>query len=445
MQFNLFIYFIFSLFVVLIYYVVPINWRKYILLISSFIFYGMLDLQYLPVMLGLIIVSYGIAFRMGKEMVIERKRAWLILGIVIVVVVLILFKELIFEMPLGLSYYSFKIISYLADVYTGKRKYESSLTVYAIYISFFPQILCGPISRSLEFTEQLYNSLKFDQIKCEKGICLILSGLFKKIVIAERIAIYVNAVFADFEEYPWIALWLAAFFYSIQIYCDFAGYSEIAIGIMYILGIYSDDNFKRPYFAGSIQEFWDRWHISLSSWLQEYVYIPLGGNRKGGFRKKINVLVTFLISGFWHGNGSGYLIWGLYHGVLNILPVKKRKSRLQKIITQVMTFLLVTFGWIFFKMEHVGRAVEYILCMFKDIKLNSSTITESILPFSGDYSCVALFLTVMLFIIIEWVIEVKEERNTGEGRMKTVKIIFYIMSIILFGTVGNSSFIYMNY
>jgi len=420
---------------------IPPEFRKYLLLFTSLFFYGMQDLLFLPLLMALISISYFVSQRMSKEADCFKRKKWMVCGIGILVITLIVFKSVVLKMPLGISYYSFKIISYIADVYSGKIECERGFVNYAVYISFFPQILCGPISRFTAFTEQL-DSVIFDRVKCKKGICLILSGMFKKLVIAERLAVYVDTVFGNYQSYPGIALWLAAFFYSFQIYFDFAGYSEIVIGITYLLGIETPNNFVHPYFARSVREFWDRWHISLSQWLRDYIYIPLGGNRKGEIRKKINLLVTFLVSGFWHGSGSGYLAWGMYHGILNLLPEKKSSSKFRCICGQVVTFTLVTFGWIFFRLEDAGEAIKYIICMFVNLKINLQLIAAAILPFSGDYSCIALFLTVCLFILIEWVIEIREERQKEIG---FIKIVFYTFTLILFGTIGSSSFIYMNY
>lgn len=442
MQFNLFTFLLFSIMIVFLYYRVPVQYKKQLLLIASLVFYGIWDLFFLPLLIGLIGISYYISFRINEETEADKRKKWMIGGIGTIVITLIVFKSTAFHMPLGISYYSFKIISYIADVYAGKRDCEKKLINYAIYVSFFPQILSGPISRSKEFSGQLDYKGVFDKTKFEKGICLILAGMFKKAVVAERLAVYVDAVFGNYQSYPGIALWLAAFLYSFQIYFDFAGYSEIAIGITCMLGIDTPDNFVHPYFAKNIQDFWDRWHISLSQWLRDYVYIPLGGNRKGNIRKKINILITFLVSGFWHGNGSGYLVWGMYHGVLNLLSEKKSKDKFQGVCGQVLTFILVTFGWIFFRLEDAGEAIKYIMCMFTNMKINMQLIAEAILPFSNDYSCVSLFITVMMFVIIEWFIEIREERRKPE---RTIRIVFYVLVIILFGTVGSSNFIYMNY
>ena len=441
MNFNLPIFVLFSAVVIFFYYIISPGFRKYYLLGASVIFYGMQDIFALPLLIILISMSYFTSLQMRRETEHNKRKRWMIFGIGIVVMTLIVCKNIVFKMPLGISYYSFKIISYLADVYSEKREYEHRCVNYAVYVLFFPQILCGPISRSSEFIEQL-DFLIFDKEKCGKGICLILSGLFKKMVIAERLAVYVDTIFENFQSYSGIALWMAAFFYSIQLYLDFAGYSEIVIGITYLLGIKTQSNFVRPYFASSIQEFWDRWHISLSSWLRDYIYIPLGGNRKGNTRKKINILVTFCLSGFWHGNGSGYLVWGIYHGILNLFPKRKTNSVFQQIYGQVVTFTLVMFGWIFFRLEDAHEAMKYIISMFVNLKVNLQIIVDAILPFSGDYSCIALFLTVIIFILFEWIIEIRDEK---QKEINFMRIIFYVFSIVLFGNMGSSSFIYMNY
>ena len=346
-------------------------------------------------------------------------------------------------MPLGISYYTFKIISYLADIYLQKRAPETSFIHYAIYVSFFPQIICGPIARSLEITDTLKKDLIFNKSLVHSGSLLILSGLFKKLVIADRLNIYVNSIFSSPAAYPSLALWMAAFFYTVQLYCDFAGYSEIAIGICNLFGFTSRSNFNLPYFSYNIKDFWKRWHISLSSWLQDYIYIPLGGNRKGVLRQKFNVLITFLVSGLWHGNGLNFIAWGLYHGILNLFPSKKPVSKWGQFFQTLITFLCVMFGWILFKASSIQNAAAFFLQMFSSWQFDMNSIIASIMPFTGDYSCLAHLLTVALFLLILLIYEWKEYLHPD--RKYPSKYFIYAVSVLFFGMIGQNSFLYANF
>jgi D-alanyl-lipoteichoic acid acyltransferase DltB (MBOAT superfamily) len=351
-------------------------------------------------------------------------------------------RNILGHTPIGISYYCFKIISYLVDRYTGKTKSKASLADYAIYISFFPQIVSGPISRSDEIIRQLDNMTLTNRRNWINGIRLIVMGGFLKYVIAERLVFYVDAVFGNYNSYNGMALLMAAFFYSVEIYCDFAGYSSISIGVARIFGIQCSDNFDRPYLAANIKEFWARWHISLSSWLRDYIYIPLGGNRKGKLRRNVNIIITFLVSGIWHGNGTGYIFWGLYHGMLNIIFTKKSNNHFVKLLMIVINFVAVTFGWIFFKLEDVVEGFKYVKHMLLDFRINIAGITEAVLPFTNDNSCVAFMLTACVFIFIELVLEIARKDSEYYS---TAVYMFYAVSIVLFGAFGSSGFIYMNY
>jgi D-alanyl-lipoteichoic acid acyltransferase DltB (MBOAT superfamily) len=216
----------------------------------------------------------------------------------------------------------------------------------------------------------------------------------------------------------------------------------MSIGVAQIFGIECGDNFNRPYLSTNIKEFWSRWHISLSSWLKDYIYIPLGGNRKGKLRRNINIIITFLVSGIWHGNGTGYIFWGLYHGLLNILPIRKTDRQFVKAVMIFANFVAVTIGWIFFKLENVVAGFEYIKHMIMSFKINLSSITEALLPFTNDYSCVAFILTVCVFILVELVLEI---RAKDSKYYSTAVYMFFVASLVLFGAFGSSGFIYMNY
>ena len=423
--------------------------KKIFLLIASIIFYLYLDAKYFLLLLFEIIVSYLIAKLLEKK----KSKAYLISGIAVAVFILAFFKysgfiirktslSLNILMPIGVSYYSFKIISYLIDTYKNTIDYKVSFLDYFIYVSFFPEILSGPISRPKEIIEQLNKTNTITKEKIVRGIELILDGLFKKYVIANRISNYTSLVFGAYGSYPSFALWLSMLLFSIQLYCDFDGYSKIAIGVSKIIGFDINDNFKTPYFSYNIKQFWKRWHISLSSWLKDYIYIPLGGNKCSKLRNKINVLITFVISGIWHGNTINYLIWGIYHGIANILSFKKPKNKLDNFFKTLGTFIIVSFGWVIFSIQDLKSIVSYITKMFKGFSLSYNNIVLSIFPFTNDYSCSAYFLCICIFILILFIFEFNDQNNRAKI---PVRIVIYILSIALFGKFGASSFLYANF
>lgn len=447
MESNILLFLAFSVIALVIYYILPYSIRKYLLLVYSFIFYFICDFNFAWLILLLTLWS----FYYGKFLV-SGSRIRVVFGIIPVVLILCIFKmQFLFRngnigiMPLGLSYYSFKIISYLVDIYQKKRKPEENLVDYAIYVSIFTQIICGPISRSEEITEQLKQKLKYNSDLFAQGILLIISGLYKKMVIADRLSGYVNNVFGNYRNYSGLTLWMGAFCYTIQIYCDFAGYSEIVIGVTNLFGITCNKNFDMPYFSGSIGEFWRRWHISLSSFLRDYVYIPLGGNRCSHIRKKINILCTFLVSGFWHGEGLKYLAWGAWHGLWNLVEDNQKDKH--KITKTLLTFICVMLGWVLFRADSIKDAGGFMAGMFCRLTITPNAIIEAILPFTGDYSCLAVFSSIMLCIVILAIFEWRALYRTNLNNEKESKVrsVIYLAAIIFFASVGQNSFLYANY
>ena len=330
--------------VLAIFYILPHKFRWGVLLLASIIFYASADWKMLALIAGSIGISYYAGLQMEKAEDAKKKRSWMIGCIVILVAILMVFKyygffaeqigkmlgaaSLVFKlaMPLGISYYTFKIISYLVDIYKGKIEAEKHFGYYALYVSFFPQILCGPIERADHFIPQLKYGCKFEDKLAAEGLERIIIGLFKKLAIADRLALYVGTVFDAPTAYPGLASIMAVAFYTVQIYCDFSGYSDMAIGMAQMLGIRTRENFRYPYFSRSIKEFWSRWHISLSSWLRDYIYIPLGGNRKGKVRKNLNTMAVFLVSGIWHGSSLSFVFWGALHGLWNMISTPKKED-----------------------------------------------------------------------------------------------------------------------
>lgn len=454
---------LFGIAVVIVYYLLPRKYRKILLTIASIGFYLILDWKMVLVLLLTCIWIWWSA------LYIKPTKKSLVLELLPLLLVLVFFKynhffiteaakllngiglassthTLSILMPLGISYYIFKSVSYLGDVYKGKIEAETSPLNILLYISFFPEITSGPISRYDHFKKALDDGMTYSEYNIQLGSYLIIKGVFMKAVIANRLANYVDAIFKDPGAYPGLAMWLGVFFFTIQLYCDFAGYSSIAIGITQLLGLHLQENFNRPYLAAGLREFWERWHISLSSWLRDYIYFPLGGSRCSKTRTGINLLIVFIVCGLWHGQGLHYLIWGLYHGILSIISRhwKTERYRGLRIFT---TFSLVSFGWLIFRVETVKVALLYLSNMFLNLSLSAEAIGNAILPISGDNTCVAYFLVIMFFIVVLFARELYEEKkNISAHSIASFSWqVFLVVSILLFGSMRASSFIYANF
>lgn len=280
-------------------------------------------------------------------------------------------------LPVGISFYTFQALSYTVDVYRGEVRAERNLLKYALFVSFFPQLVAGPIERSHNLLRQINEVDCFRLWNLERvsgGLTIMLWGFFQKIVIADRISIFVDNVYSQFWMYGTVELVIATVFFAIQIYCDFGGYSSIAIGAARVMGFELMENFDTPYFAESIKEFWRRWHISLSTWFRDYLYIPMGGNRCSKFKQYRNLMITFLVSGLWHGAGWGFIVWGGLHGLYQVIgdiltPVRNKLIQRFRVKTECMsyklgrifvTFSLICFAWIFFRMNSITNSIAFI-------------------------------------------------------------------------------------
>lgn len=459
-----------------VYYLLPGRLRRWLLLLASILFYGSAG----PWMLMLSGSSALWCFLAGRKIEEakekEKKKVWLWAGILPILGVLFVYKYFDFfiasiagllalvglsgsrsvlnlTIPLGISYYTFKMISYLADIYLEKRKAErgaEGCCAFLTYVLFFPQILSGPIERSDVFLKQLHGELCYQPRLFAMGLQRIVLGLFKKFVIANRLSSYVDTIFGAPENYPGLALILAAFFYSFQLYCDFSGYSDLAIGMANVLGIESRKNFDCPYFSRGIKEFWSRWHISLSTWLRDYIYIPLGGSRVSPWRHRLNLLVTFLVSGLWHGADTSFLVWGGLHGLWNMIGSRKKEDAglFARIRQTLATFCGITLLWVFFRAENVGAALSYLTRAVTSFSLSYTAIQNAILPFTGDNTCAAYLLTVCFFLFLLFLYE----RGQVYGKKKEEAVIltahwFVVMGlgILLFGVFGTSGFLYANF
>ncbi|GHV91063.1 alginate O-acetyltransferase [Spirochaetia bacterium] len=388
MNFNSWQFLVFFPVIVVLYFIVTARVRKnalsqLLLLVASLFFY----MCWNPVYLCLILFSVAVTWTSGILMdgrSMRRKKLILASSLILNLAVLFFFKYYNFFagtvnslfgqsgaratlpalnvlLPVGISFYTFQALGYSIDVYRGTVKAERNFLSYALFVTFFPQLVAGPIERTGNLLPQFKADHHFDYDRVTSGLKLAAWGMFKKVVIADRLAVYVNGVYGNPGVYPASALLLATFFFAFQIYCDFSGYSDIAIGTARVLGFNLMTNFRKPYFSQSITEFWRRWHISLSTWLKDYLYIPLGGNRKGPGRQKLNLLITFLISGLWHGAAWHFVFWGLLHGLFQIIErsiPKRVNAALNKVppVRVCITFLLVCFAWVFFRAGSVSDA-----------------------------------------------------------------------------------------
>ena len=368
----------------LVYLMLPGRFRTVWLLAASYVFLGTFGTKYLAVLIGstlvtwvagLILEKYGITNGVkkaeaeskampeaGKSSASEQKKNSLATGVFVAVVgfhvaVLCFFKynRSNIALPIGISFYTFQAIGYLTDVYRGTVRAERNLLNFALFQAFFPKLVQGPIERSGNLLRQIQNIGTLpvrDPERIRRSALLLLWGLCEKLLIADRIAIPVNAVYSQFGAFGGVEIILATALYAFQIYCDFAGYTDMGRGIAGLLGFDLLVNFKRPYQADSVQDFWRRWHLSLSSFLRDYVYIPLGGSRRGRFRRAVNILITFGVSGIWHGTGFHFLLWGLLHGIGQIFDIKNWK--VPRAVKRVLIFLFVDATWMVFRVNSLG-------------------------------------------------------------------------------------------
>lgn len=401
MLFNSFHFSLFFPFVVMGYFLLPHRLRWGFLLAASYYFYMCWKVEYLFLIIASTLVDYTAGIRIAAAKTPVAKRIFLLLSLAVNLGLLLFFRyfsfidanvrlvlnqfNIFYEspsfellLPVGISFYTFQTLSYTIDVYQGKKTPERHLGIFALYVSFFPQLVAGPIERSQRLLPQLHQEKRFDYDRVRKGLLLMLWGYFQKLVIADRVAVLVDAVYADPSAYAPIVLVVATYFFAFQIFCDFAGYSNIAIGAAQIMGYDLMTNFRRPYFAESIREFWRRWHISLTSWFRDYVYIPLGGSRVSAVRWYFNIMLVFLVSGLWHGAAWTFIIWGALHGFyllcshwtgtlrsrLYLLTGMHRCPFVAKCLAVLVTFHLVCFAWIFFRAVSLEQAV-FIISQFK--------------------------------------------------------------------------------
>ena len=376
-------FFIFFPAAALVYYMVPARWQNGALLGASWLFYAFSTPQWLPLLIAGSAAVWAIGRALGRARGGARK-GWLAAGAAVTLgllaglratAALAAGRAFTLALPLGLSFFTLQALGYLIDVYRGKYAAEQSFVKLALFVGYFGCVSSGPIERGGHILPQLRAKRTFSADTAAHGLLYAAFGYLYKVAAADLLAVYADAVFADVQAYTGLALTAAALCYGFQLYFDFAGYSLMAQGYSELLGIHVNKNFDTPYFSRSVKEFWGRWHMSLSSWLRDYVYIPLGGNRKGPARKAVNLLATFAVSGLWHGTGLTYLAWGLLHGayqiIENLVPRHRApgESRAADIAHWLVTFLLVQIAWVFFRAASLQDALYLLTAQFRDISL----------------------------------------------------------------------------
>ena len=448
MLFNSWNFLIFFPVVVGIYFLIPQRFKKIWLLCASYYFYMNWNAAYAILILGVTIISYIAGILIEKRAGEERRgqKLPLIICVMISLGVLFVFKYLNFVLanvnhilsmtgsqmrlplamglvlPVGISFYTFQALGYVVDVYRGEVAAERNFIQYALFVSFFPQLVAGPIERSKNLLKQLDTPKEFDYDSAKNGLLLMLWGYFEKMWIADRASVLVDSVYLNYQEYSAGMLVAATALFAIQIYCDFGGYSHIAIGAAQVLGIRLMDNFRQPYLARNIKDFWSRWHISLSTWFRDYVYIPLGGNRRGALRTYINLFLTFLLSGLWHGASWHYVVWGGMNGfyqvvsrmtaggrarIREVLHIREENG-LYRLFQTIVTFVLADFAWLFFRaygLSDAFRMIRHILVnrTFLPEFANGTLFTLGLRPFA----VYQLILSLVILLVVDLLHEKK--------------------------------------
>ena len=485
MLFNSFHYLIFLPVVAVLFFVIPPRFRWAMLLAASYYFYMCWKPEYALLILFCTVINYFGAILIHRE---KRKRVRSLIltvdlilsfGVLVVYKYLGFFTESInsligvftsgisiptFELllPVGISFFTFQTLSYTIDVYRGQTKVEPHLGIFALYVSFFPQLVAGPIERSDNLLPQFRKLQRFEPERLTSGLRMILWGLFKKIVIADRLAPIVDAVYNNLQSYGSYAFMLATVAFAFQIFCDFSGYSDIALGSARILGFDLMQNFNRPYFSKNTGEFWRRWHISLSSWFRDYLYIPLGGSRKGKLRYYFNTVFTNAASGLWHGADWTFVIWGVLNGVYICLGriFKGVRSRicsafrldkaegLHKIIQVAITFGLICFSWIFFRANSLNDAI-YVITHLVPESLHPSAIVNGISGITGAFHLVTALASVAVMELVHFFSRNNNAVHRFFNRHASFRYfcyLFLLAGILMFGVTGNeTAFIYFQF
>jgi alginate O-acetyltransferase complex protein AlgI len=449
--------------------------QNLLLLVASYVFYGWWDWRFLGLILLSSLTDYllgNFIYQASKE---KHRKLLLFLSLLVNLGILGFFKYFNFFteslvvamntigmsvsvptlkiiLPVGISFYTFQTLSYTIDIYRKRLKPTKDAIAFFTFVAFFPQLVAGPIERASNLIPQFLQKRSIDYQQAVSGLRLMLYGFFKKVVIADNLASIVELIYADPSAFNGFQTTLATLFFAFQIYCDFSGYSDIAIGLARLFGVKLMTNFRTPYFSVSIKEFWSRWHISLSTWFRDYVYIALGGNKVGQKRWSFNIFTTFVVSGLWHGANITFIIWGAIHGIFylfekliqSLIPSKKWPS----VLRMLFTFLIVNIAWVFFRAQNLHQAIDIFRSILFDFQLQSIPASFSAL-FPHFKDIFYLFPSMLLFFIIELFVRNKSIDQWLNPMRPAVRwlIYFFIFSwIIVFGSFGiNQEFIYFQF
>ncbi|MBI5031423.1 MAG: MBOAT family protein [Chloroflexi bacterium] len=484
MLFNSFSFLIFFTILVVVYYIIPHRFRWVLLVLASLYFYSTFNVGYVLLLLASALVAYAAGLGLGASQGI-RKKAIFIVGVLVSLAPLVVYKYVDFFadslnalvtsvgaseespfpklgllLPAGLSFFTFSCVSYLIDVYRGQIPAERNAGHLALYVCFFPKLLAGPIERATAFLPQLLRPVRLDPENITAGLQLIMWGLFKKVVIADRLALLVDATYKRPSFASPVDLVIATYFFAFQIYCDFSGYSDIAIGLARVLGINLMENFRRPYLASSVPEFWgkDRWHISLNRWFRDYMYFPMGGSRVSKLRSYFNLMAVFVVSGLWHGANWTFVIWGGLNAVYQIVTLATGGIRgkigkilhlsppgwLHSLVGGLVTFHLILIAWVFFRAASFDDAVT-VFSRVATALPNLPTMFAA-RPYSEDIILSVVFIALLLLV------EVIDEQRTLWERLRAspvyVRWAFYyavLACLIIFGKWGLAQFVYMQF
>lgn len=464
--------FVFLPILLLLYYCTPSKYKNYTLLLASLLFYAWGGFSYAIILIASILINYLFVKQIEKDR--PSKKTWLIVSLAFNVVIIVIFKYLDFilsnlnllgsalnagfseiplkhiVLPLGISFYTFQQMSLLWDVYRGENTEKTSLTNIALYISLFPQLIAGPIVRYNDIVEQIKERVSTFPL-FRSGVQRFVLGLFKKVILANTCGELADLIFATpFESIGTSTAWLGIVAYSFQIYFDFSGYSDMAIGLGRMFGFRILENFNFPYIAKSIQEFWRRWHISLSTWFRDYVYIPLGGNRKGPYKTYFNLILVFFLTGLWHGATWSFIVWGLFHGLFLIierLGFSTILKRLPAVIQWIYMILVVMIGWVLFRVEAFSDAISFIGKLFS----MGSASNDSFMLYLNNERIIVLVLaalssSLILFKLKKFV-EAKKFSQTifSQSLYDLGVVLLFLISLVYINSGSYSPFIYFRF
>ncbi|MEM6342870.1 MAG: MBOAT family O-acyltransferase [Bacteroidota bacterium] len=485
MLFHTIEYAIFFPIVVFLYFLIPHKFRWALMLAASYYFYACWKLEYLSLIVISTIIDYFAARQIAASDNKGSKKAFLLLSLASNLGILFFFKYFNFFstsaqaafdqfnifvdvptfdylLPVGISFYTFQTLSYTIDVYKGNQQPEKHFGIFALFVSFFPQLVAGPIERSTHLLPQFHQRQAFDFGRLTNGLKLILWGLFKKVIIGDSLSIFVDSVYSTPASHDSLSLLLASICFAFQIYADFSGYTDIARGSAQVIGFDLMENFKQPYTAKSISEFWRRWHISLSTWFRDYVYIPLGGNRTVKWRWYYNLFVTFTVSGLWHGANWTFVLWGALHGFYLIFAIITEDSRnrlkkslgisrnetVHKLVQVLSVFVLVLIGWVFFRAENISDAF-YILGQIFDPRTYTWTFSlVSNVQANSPFSFALGMGCLILFLILDTMSKDKQFPDFLNGHKLAYRwTIVYILlfCLVFFTPKGSGQFIYFQF